>query len=309
MKQILFSVAVIFHLSTAWSQQPQKMLLRDEGLSQLSFINFADSTANWYLSIPNGRDMQLVGNNRVLIGTNNGYEERDIHNGNLLTAQTRYPGTVSARRLRNGHTMLVGLNWQGQKGIVLLELDNTGSELQRIAFPGFNYVRLLRETPTGNFLITSNDTVFEANSRAEILWTAKIMSQKQPHAWQPLRLADGTTLVSGGYAGNLQLFSGEGKLVRTITGPDEVVPNFFAGFQRLRNGNLMVINWQGHGPNMGAKGHQLLQYTMDGKLVWSWKQDPRHFSSLHAVIVLDDLDPAYLHVEDINGMLAPVKMK
>src|SRR6478735_7536176 len=102
MKQLLFSVAVIFHLSTAWSQQPQKILLRDEGLSQLSFINFADSAANWYVPIPNGRDMQLVGNNRVFIGTNNGYEERDIRNGNLLAAQTKFPGTVSARRLRNG---------------------------------------------------------------------------------------------------------------------------------------------------------------------------------------------------------------
>lgn len=309
MKQFLFSVAVIFQLSFAWAQQPQKLLLRDEGLSQLSFINLADSSANWYMPVPNGRDMQLVGNNRVLIGTNNGFEERDLNNGTLLTAQSGFPGTVSARRLRNGHTMLVGLNWQAQKGIVLLEVDNAGAELQRVVYPGFSYVRLLRETPAGNFLITSNDTVFEGNRRGEIIWLAKIASQKQPHAWQPLRLADGTTLVSGGYAGNLQLFSADGKLVRTITGPDDVLPNFYAGYQRMANGNVMVINWQGHGPNMGAKGHQLLQYTMDGKLVWSWKQDPRHFSSLHAVIVLDGLDPAYLHVEDENGMLAPVKMQ
>ncbi|MBV9989056.1 MAG: hypothetical protein JO301_15360 [Chitinophagaceae bacterium] len=304
-----FSLAslIAFFIFLQTPAQPRKLLLRDEGLSQLSYIDLKDSSANWYVSIPNGRDMQLVGKGLVLIGTNNGYEERDIRDGSKRYELTGFPGTISARRLRNGNTMLVGVNWQNQKGIVLVEVDKQGNTVRQILYPGFNYVRLLRETPAGNFLITSNDTVIEGNAKAEIVWMAKISSQKQPHAWQPLRLANGNTLVSGGYAGNMQLFSPEGKLIQTITGPDEVKPNFYAGYQILPDGNFVVINWQGHGPAMGEKGNQLLEYSMDGKLLWSWKQDPRHFSSLHAVIVLDQLDPSLLYIEDRDGKLSPVK--
>jgi hypothetical protein len=309
MKSVFISLltGIFFQYAAAQFMPPQKMLLRDEGLSQLSYIDLKDSSANWYVPIPNGRDMQLVGNGRILIGTNNGYEERDIRDGSKRYELANFPGTISARRLRNGNTMLVGLNWQNRKGIVLVEVDAQGNIIRQLAYPGFNYVRLLRETLTGNFLITSNDTVFESNPKADIVWMAKISSQKQPHAWQPLRLSNGTTLVSGGYAGNMQLFSAEGKLVQTITGPDDVKPNFYAGYQILPNGNFLVINWQGHGPAMGEKGNQLLEYSMDGKLLWAWKQDPWHFSSLHAVIVMDNLDPRYLHVENENGILQPVK--
>jgi hypothetical protein len=52
---------------------------------------------------------------------------------------------------------------------------------------------------------------------------------------------------------------------------------------------------------------QLLEYTPGGKLVWSWKQDPEKFSSLQGVIVLDGLDISRMHVEDAEGVLAPVK--
>ncbi|HTE09535.1 MAG TPA: hypothetical protein VK645_01175, partial [Chitinophagaceae bacterium] len=80
-----------------------------------------------------------------------------------------------------------------------------------------------------------------------------------------------------------------------------------AGFQVLANGNYIVANWQGHGPKMGASGTQVLEYTPAGTLAWSWKQDATKFSSLHSVIVLDDLDLNFLHIEDANGKLAPVK--
>jgi hypothetical protein len=74
----------------------------------------------------------------------------------------------------------------------------------------------------------------------------------------------------------------------------------------LANGNYVVANWEGHGPNNGAIGTQVLEYTPMGKLAWKWQQDAAKFSSLQAVIVLDGLDPDSLHVENIEGKLAPV---
>jgi hypothetical protein len=303
----LLLFALILFATRVSAQQSRHFLLRDEGLSQLAYIDMSDSTKNWYIPVPTGRDMQLVGHGLVMIGTGNGYEEREIATGNKVKEVNSFPGTVSARRLRNGNTLLVGVNWQGKQGIVLAEINAAAAIQRLIVYPGFSYVRIVRETPSGNFLVSSNDTVFEGNASGQLVWQAKISSKVKPHAWQPLRLANGETIVSSGYSANLQFFSKEGTLVKTITGPDEVVPNFYAGLQILPNGNYVVINWEGHGKGHGATGTQLLEYTPEGKLAWSWKQDPTHFSSLHAVIILDGLDTNQLHVENENGMLAPVK--
>ena len=294
-------------LQSIKSPNARKLILRDEGLSQLSYVDLSDSSKNWYAAVPAGRDLQLVGDGKVLIGTGTGYEERDIANGTKVSELTTYPGTQTARRLRNGNTLLAGANWQGKEGIVLVEADKNGSVQRLIVFPGFSYVRCIRETVKGTFLVTADNTVFEGDNKGNILWRAKITSTlEKPHIWQAVRLANGETIVSTGYAKNFQVFSPEGKLVSTFTGPTETNPNFFAGFQVLKNRNYVVTNWQGHGPKFGASGEQLLEFSPDGRLVWSWKQNPERFSSLQGVIVLDDLDISKLHVEDARGVPAPV---
>lgn len=284
----------------------RQLLLRDEGLSKLNYVDLAHPEKNYFITIPAGRDLQLVGQGRVMIGTGKGYEERDIKTGNKVAELTTFDGTIAARRLRNGHLLLVGLNWQGQKGIVLLELDQNQAVQRTINYPDFNYVRLVRETVDGNFLITSNDRVFEGKPDGSIVWQAQLTKQdKAQHAWQAQRLGNGYTLVSGGYSANFQRFDKKGVWVDSISGPPIVNPHFFAGFQILKNGNWVVANWQGHGPDHGASGTQLLEYTPTGKLVWSWKQDPQQQSSIQGVLVLDGLDLNRLHVEDAQGRLVP----
>ncbi|MEO5685507.1 MAG: hypothetical protein ABIQ88_22865 [Chitinophagaceae bacterium] len=285
----------------------QRLLLRDEGISQLAYVDLKNPAENWYVPLPVGRDMQLVGSGRVLVGTGTGYEEHDLATGKKVYALTTYPGTIAARRLRNGNTLLTGVNWQGKKGIVLVECDTAGIIQRLINFPAFDYVRLVRQTPSGNFLVTANNFIFEGDQNGSIVWKALIGDAEKTHAWQALRLANGQTIVSTGYAKKLEVFAADGTQVDTITGPANVHPNFFAGFQVLSNGNYIVANWQGHGPAMGGNGVQILEYTPAGKLAWSWQQDATKFSSLHSVIVLDDLNTGLMHIEDANGVLAPVK--
>lgn len=294
-------------LTNIKSPDSRTLLLRDEGLSQLSYVDLSNPAKNWYVPVPAGRDLQLVGAGRVLIGTGTGYEEREIANGSKVSALTTFPGTQTARRLRNGNTLLAGANWQGKQGIVLVEADNAGNTRRLMVYPGFSYVRCIRETVKGTFLVTADDIVFEGDDKGNILWRAEVSGPPaKPHIWQALRLANGQTIVSSGYAKNLQIFSEEGKLVSTITAPAEAKPNFFAGFQILNNRNYLVTNWQGHGPEFGSSGLQLLEFSPDGRLVWSWKQNPEKFSSLQGVILLDGLDINKLHVEDVRGMLEPV---
>lgn len=314
---LLYIVFISAVLKSCASQQPvnkqlpnyntRRLLLRDEGLSQLSYVDIANPKANWFAHVHMGRDIQLVGSGRVLIGTGTGYEEREIATGMKVYELTSFAGTIAARRLRNGNTLLVGLNWQGKQGIVLVEVDKSGNTQRLIACQGFTYVRLVRETVSGTFLVTADEIVFEGNEKGDIIWKATVTGLAKPHVWQALRLGNGHTVVSSGYAKNLQIFAADGKLLDTISGPAKVNPVFYAGFQILANGNYVVTNWQGHGPAFGASGEQLLEYTPKGELVWSWKQDPTKFSSLQGVVVLDGLDLTRLHTEDANGSLAPVK--
>ncbi len=304
---ILFSEAQEKRNQQSPDLRSRRMLLRDEGLSQLSYVDLAKPMANWYMPVPSGRDLQLIGSGRVLIGTGTGFEEREIANGKKVFELNSFTGTVAARRLRNGNTLLVGLNWQGKEGIVLVEIDVKGAIHRTIVYPGFAYVRLVRETPSGTFLITANDVVFEGNASGTIVWKAKLTGPEKTNAWQASRLANGQTVVSTGYGGNIQIFDAHGNKVATIVGPAEVNPNFYAGHQILSNGNIVVTNWQGHGPKFGSSGVQLLEYTPAGELAWSWKQDPAKYSSLQGIIVLDGLDLNQLHVENEKGVLAPVK--
>jgi hypothetical protein len=298
---------IVLHAQSPAAYEHQRLLLRDEGISQLAYIDFKNPAANWYTPVPAGRDVQLVGKGLVLVGTGNGYEEYELATGKKVYELNTYPGTLAARRLRNGNTLLTGVNWQQKKGIVLLEINAAGAIQQLINYTGFDYVRLVRETASGNFLVTANNVLFEGTKDGSIVWKAVIGDAQKTHAWQALRLKNGQTIVSTGYGKDLEFFSADGKRLDTITGPAAVNPNFFAGFQVLPNGNYVVANWQGHGPTHGASGVQALEYTPAGKLAWSWQQDAGKFSSLHAVIVLDGLDPRVLNTEDENGVLRPVK--
>ncbi|HVG15482.1 MAG TPA: hypothetical protein VM935_10995, partial [Chitinophagaceae bacterium] len=289
---------------TDYSQR--HLLLRDEGLSQLSYVNLAHPDKNWYTPVPPGRDLQLVGNGLVLIGTGNGYEERDINTGKKLFELSSFKGTVSARRLRNGNTLLTGIDWQDKKGVSMVEVNKAGEIKRRLHYPSYSYVRLVRESPVGTYLISADDTVFESDTTSTILWKVQLKGMDKPHAWQALRLGTGQTVVSTGFLKTLQVFSKEGLLQKTISGTDDVHPHFFAGFQVMNNGNYVVTNWQGHGDKFGSSGIQLLEFTPEGKLAWSWKQDPQKFSSLQGVIVLDGLDLRRLHVENDAGVLTPV---
>jgi len=282
------------------------LLLRDEAQTMVSYVELGNPAAGWHVTVPYGRDLQLVGGGRFLIGTDNGFEERTLASGAMVTQNNGYVGTQTAHRLRNGDTILAGANWQGGSGIVLVELDPAGAVARKITYAGFSYVRLIRQTPTGTFLVTADTVVFEGDATGKVLWRATVVGgPAAPHVWQALRIPSGDTVVTTGYAASIEIFNAAGTLRQTITGPANVTPNFYGGFQILPNGNFMVANWLGH---MGeVTGVQLLEYNPAGTLVWSYRPNPTTESlSLHHVIVLDGLDTSKLHVDDTTGILVPV---
>jgi hypothetical protein len=285
----------------------RKLLLRDEGNSAVHYVDLADTSKNWHQTVPVGRDLQLIGARRFLIGTENGYQERSLDGGAVTKDVTTYPGTLAAHRLHNGNTMLSGVDFHGGKGIVLVEVTPQGGVGRQIEYPG-SYARMVREAGDGHFLITADTHVFEGDAAGKVVWDVAVQGgPAAPHAWEALRLPGGDVLVSTGYAASLEIFGADKSLKQTITGGEGVKPNYFADVQVMPSGSFVVANWQGHGVGLGGNGLHLVEYDAAGKLIWSWKQDASFVSSLQQLVVLDGLDLEKLAVENpLTGVLEAV---
>jgi hypothetical protein len=127
------------------------------------------------------------------------------------------------------------------------------------------------------------------------------------HAWKSLRLPNGNLLVTAGYGAFVVELDPMGKILRKFGGkesvPEKVRPFFYAMFQLLPNGNIVLANWQGHGPGFGSSGVQLLEFDAAGEIVWTWSKADL-ISSLQGVLVLDGLDTARLH-DERRGVVSP----
>ena len=96
------------------------------------------------------------------------------------------------------------------------------------------------------------------------------------HAWKSLRLPNGNLIVTAGYGAFVVELDAAGKILRKFGGkesvPEKVRPFFYAMFQLLPNGNVVLANWQGHGPGFGRSGVQLLEFNPAGEIVWTWSK-------------------------------------
>lgn len=312
---VKFSIAFCLFASFSSATIKHKFLAIDNGLTNLLYVNEYDSTQNWIVPInaSDPRDMQLIGNNRILIGHDGGYLEFDLTTGKVLKTVTSFNspvlsenlGTASARRLENGNTLLTGVNIGGFTGLIQLEVDSLNVVKNHIIFPG-NYVRLMRQTAAGTFLMACDTMIQEGDNTGTIVWKGRASGLS--HAWKGVRLPNGHTLISAGYGAFMVELDNSLNVVRKFgtaaSVPTAVKPNFYATFQLLSNGNVVVANWQGHGAGNGASGIQLLEFDPTGALVWQWS-NAAIISSLQGVLVLDSLNTNLLY-DERNGVMEPL---
>ena len=279
----------------------------DEGHATLLHINESDQSKNWMVPIgqPAARDMQLIGGGKILIGHHHGYSEFDLALGRLTKEFKSLAGVTAVRRQPDGRTIIAGVDVPGAKGVAVLELDASDREIHRAIFPG-DYVRLIRQTNEGTYLMSCNDRIRVGSRDGKYLREFPVDGFY--HAWKSLRLPNGNLLVTAGYGAFVVELDSAGKILRKFGGkesvPENVRPFFYAMFQLLPNGNLVLANWQGHGPGFGNSGVQLLEFNPAGEIVWTWSKADL-ISSLQGVLVLDGLDTAKLH-DERSGLMAPV---
>ena len=283
-----------------------RFLTIDEGLAQLLHIDETDPSKDWVVPIghPQARDMQLIGSGRALIGHHHGWSEIEIVTGKVLVEFTGYEGVTAVRRQPDGHTIVAGVDIAGANGVVILELDETNVEIHRAIYPG-DYVRLIRQTAQGTFLMSCNDRIREGDREGNYIREFPV--EGFYHAWKSLRLPNGNLLVSAGYGAFMVELDPAGELIRQFGGkdqmPEAVNPFFYAMFQLLPNDHIVLANWQGHGEGFGESGVQLLEFDAAGEIVWQWSDSSR-ISSLQGVLVLDGLDLDVLH-DEREGVMAP----
>lgn len=266
-----------------------QFLAIDEGRQQLSLIDTTNPRYGWTRSLadfPAARDMQRIGPNRALVGFERGFFELSISSGEVLSTCDRWDNVTSARRMVNGAILVTGHNLDGTGGINVLTLDREYRLVSSARRDG-DYVRLMRTTDLGTYLFCMNDHILETDT--SLIALNAMRAPGFEHAWKAERLGDGSTLVSAGYGAFIARFDRRGNLISTFGGvnamPEEVSPFFYATFQVLDDGRVMVANWQGHGPENGHKGRQLLEFGAAGKLLGSWS-DPHKISSLQGILVL-----------------------
>lgn len=286
--------------ATAGPPAHKELILYDDD-GKLWYVNSTEPTRSWSVASGTGRDLQLIGGGRVMLGKGNGWSEFLLSDGSTVGGTTRFSGIQSAHRLADGTTLLASTS---NGSIVLRAVTAVGDVTRTITYEGYGYVRLVRPTATGTFLVTSDDVVFEGDATGKVLTTWQI-SGNQRHVWKALRLANGDTAIATGYNASLDIYAPDKTLRLSIGGKapalSELDPHFFADFRVMPNGDYFVVNSQADSNNSASV--QLLQFNPAGELVWQQKQ-PKGVRSLEAAIVLDGVDTSKLQLETA-GMLMP----
>jgi len=285
---IVFILGVL-SVGTAWSEEKinHRFLALDESRFQILYVDQFDSTKNWAFEVAGSRDMQLV-DDKIVIGLfDGGFAEYDFATQKLLrkVVDPKYKaGSVSACRLKDGRTLIAS----DQSPIRITMLDAEGKELSSAVFPNKTIVRCARVTKRDTVLFGCNENhIIEAKLDGTVIRDIEIPDVK--HAYMVDELPNGNLVAVGGYGGFFVELDKDGKIVRKVggtPGPEGIGIYFFASVQALKNGNILVANWTGHGANDGEKGVQILEYDSTGNIVWQW-HDPKNAGSIHNAIVLE----------------------
>ncbi|MDD4870102.1 MAG: hypothetical protein PHR77_06045 [Kiritimatiellae bacterium] len=281
-----------------------RFLLEDESRFQVVYVDQNDPSKTWAITFPGRyRDYQLIGGNKIILSTGEGYREYSMDTKQMTKEVKGFPGTRFARRRNNGTTVIGG---DVKDGVEITELDSQDRILRKANFK-CGSIRLGRFTPQGTLLFGSGDRLVEGTLDGRIVKDLKVEGCK--NVYQALRRPDDHLLVATGYSSDLVELDAEGKVLKRFGGmsaPEarDLGYHFFSGFQVLKNGNIVVSNWSGHAPKDSEKGVQLVEFNPEGKLVWAW-HDAQIAGSIHGVIILDDIDCSVLN-DDISSVLGPV---
>lgn len=304
-KLLITALACTLTTASFAKEIKHRFLATDESGDQILYVDQVTPNNSWKISAKGKpRDLQLIGKNRVLISHLKGYYEIDIKTGEILKDVNNFGGIMTARRTPDGKTYL-GNN---VNGITIHVLNKNDKEEKVINIENHSGLRLMRFTSKGTILMGANKKTIEIDMSGNILKETDVTGAK--HIYKVIKPSKTTTLLSAGYGGFIATLDKDGNITNKVGQKAKEAGKtlgFFADFQLLQNGNIIVTNWHGHKRDDSKKGDQILEFDKKGDLVWSW-HDPELAGCIHGIIVLDKIKTQYLHTEKYGKML-PLKKK
>ncbi|MDD2598051.1 MAG: hypothetical protein PHO37_02335 [Kiritimatiellae bacterium] len=304
-KMILMLMVAALGLTTFGNEIKHRFLISNFMGKSLHYVDQMDASKNWELKLEQiVMDMQLVGNNQLMVNHDKGYHLYDLNTRERTKnfRSDKMSAIRSMRRLQDGRTFFAS-----ERGPVY-EFDAEENFVAEYKMPKVvTYVRMMRFTPQGNLLLSCNDGAFEVTLKQglepEERMVKKFLLPRPRNAYMALYAPDGASVyVSGGYSKGFYTFDTEGKLLKDIVvdQPEGLHNYFYGGFQMLRNGHIVMCNWSGHNKGDFKPGLKLVEFDKDFRVVWSWNEE--FGGTVNQMLVLDDLDPAKLN-QDTSGIL------
>ena len=264
----------------------------DNGANRLLHVNELQPATNWHVDVPAGtRDVQRLGGERLLLSHGNGCGIYRLSDGKLLWSLGGFKGVQTAHHRADKQEIVLGANVADGYEFYVLEkagewFKNSGRML-RCAAVKTGLLRLVRFTPDGHLLFTAGEPyrVIEWDAeKNQVVWSADLPGK----GYVAIRRADGTTVATTGGSVSAVVIGKEGKIAKTYLGEESRKAqrlSWFSGFEILKNGNLVIANWLGHGAT--GKGPHLVEVNAQNQVVWSW-EDHTAAKQVTGLVILDE---------------------
>jgi HEAT repeat protein len=209
-----------------------------------------DRKVRWRLTgLMNPRDVQVLGNDRILIAEWNAQRvsERNRRGDILWQKQTQGCYPLSAQRLRNGHTFIACQN-------KLMEVDRAGNEVYSISRP--NDVIMARRMRDGQIiLVSSNSQCIRLDTTGKQLKSFNLQM-----VWQTgvNILPTGHVIIPATWINRVMEYDTEGKVVWQVTSTQP------CSADRLKNGNALVApqQWPSKVTEVDPSGKQVSEIAV-----------------------------------------------
>jgi hypothetical protein len=205
------------------------------------------------------------------------------------------------QRLADGNTMIA------ESGIGrIIEVDRAGKlvkeiKLKRNKPSAHSDTRLVRKLADGHYLVSheADGAVREYDGDGKVVWEYDVpLFDRKPagghgpegygnQTFQPLRLANGNTLISTGNGHGIIEVTPEKKIVWQIGQKDlpEITLAWVTTLQVLPNGNIVFGNC-----HAGPENPQVIEVTRDKRVVWTFK-DMKNFGNSTTNSQVLDVEP------------------
>ena len=288
MRYLSFILLSLLLMPTASAQKVKhRFIASGSGMDKIIIVNY-DGEIEWSYSFKGEcNDVSMLSDSTILFSFKYGARLINLKKETLWEYTAEKGTEVQSASPLSKKRFLIMQNGEPAK---LMEINRKGRIRHELHLPTLAkhphaQFRNVRKTKTGTYLVG----YFKGDKAVEFTHEGKALQtiEAKGNNFCSLRTDKGHTLVACGDAHQLLEFDADGKEVWRLDEhelPDHPL-RFVAGLQVLRNGNIVVCNWGGHG-HIGEQA-QVFEITRDKKVVWE-VNDLKNTGSISTIQILDE---------------------